>query len=98
MNVITDIFLPISLAVIMFAMGLTLVVDDFKRVVVQPKDFIVGGFSQMILLPAVGFLLVMLWPMDPALAVGVMIIAACPGGVTSNILTHMASSSSPRCP
>jgi BASS family bile acid:Na+ symporter len=90
MNVVTDVFLPISLAIIMFAMGLTLVVDDFKRVVVQPKDFLVGGLSQMILLPAVGFLLVMLWPMEPALAVGVMIIAACPGGVTSNILTHMA--------
>ena len=58
--------------------------------VVQPKDFAIGALSQMVLLPVVAFLLVLVWPMEPALAVGVMIIAACPGGVTSNLMTHLA--------
>ncbi len=90
MGIILQVFLPISLAVIMFAMGLTLVLDDFKRVLVQPKDFAVGAFGQMILLPAVTFGLVSFWPMDPEFAVAFMILAACPGGVTSNVLTFMA--------
>ena len=89
-SVITQIFLPISLAFIMFSVGLELTVDDFKRVVVQPKDFIIGAISQIILLPLVAFLLLSIWDIQPALAVGVMIIAACPGGVTSNLLTYLA--------
>ena len=89
-SVITQIFLPISLAFIMFSVGLELTVDDFKRVVVQPKDFIIGAISQIILLPLVAFLLLSVWDIQPALAVGVMIIAACPGGVTSNLLTYLA--------
>ncbi len=89
-NAITQIFLPLSLAFIMFSVGLELVVDDFKRVVVQPRDFAVGAISQVILLPLVAFGLLAVWPVDPALAVGVMIIAACPGGVTSNLMTYLA--------
>ncbi len=89
-NIVTQVLLPISLAFIMFSLGLALVLDDFKRVIVQPKDFAVGALSQVVLLPAVAFLLVLLWPMEPALAVGVMILAACPGGVTSNLMTHLA--------
>ena len=89
-SVITQIFLPISLAFIMFSVGLELTVDDFKRVVVQPKDFIIGATSQIIILPLVAFLLLSVWDIQPALAVGVMIIAACPGGVTSNLLTYLA--------
>jgi BASS family bile acid:Na+ symporter len=89
-NIITQIFLPLSLAFIMFTLGLALVVADFKRVTVQPKDFLVGLASQMLLLPAVAAALVAVWPMDPKLAVGVMLIAACPGGVTSNLMTHLA--------
>ena len=89
-NIVTQVFLPVSLAFIMFSLGLALVLDDFRRVVVQPKDFAVGALSQMVLLPAVAFLLVLVWPMQPALAVGVMILAACPGGVTSNLMTHLA--------
>lgn len=87
---ITQVFLPLSLAFIMFAMGLTLVADDFRRVVAQPKAFTVGAVSQLFVLPLVAFALVLVWPMEPALAVGVMILAACPGGVTSNLLTHLA--------
>ncbi len=89
-NFVTQVLLPVSLAFIMFSLGLALVLDDFKRVVVRPKDFAVGAFSQIVLLPAVAFGLVIAWPMDPALKVGVMILAACPGGVTSNLMTYLA--------
>lgn len=89
-NVVTQIFLPLSLAFIMFSMGLELTIKDFKRVAVQPKDFVVGAISQMILLPLVAFGLLSFWSIEPALAVGVMIIAACPGGVTSNLMTYLA--------
>ncbi len=89
-NMITQIFLPLSLAFIMFSVGLELVVDDFRRVALQPKDFAIGALSQVIVLPLVAFGLLLIWPIDPALAVGVMIIAACPGGVTSNLMTYLA--------
>lgn len=89
-NLVTQVFLPLSLAFIMFSLGLALVGADFKRVFTKPKDFLVGAFSQVVLLPLVAFAIVSFWDLDPALAVGVMIIAACPGGVTSNLLTHLA--------
>jgi len=89
-NIVTQVILPISLAFIMFSLGLALAWADFKRVAVQPKEFFVGAFSQVILLPLVAFALVSVWPLKPELAVGVMILAACPGGVTSNLLTHLA--------
>ena len=89
-NIITQIILPISLAFIMFALGLELTILDFKRVVKQPQAFIVGAIGQILLLPLVAFGLLSVWQLDPALAVGVMIIAACPGGVTSNLLTYLA--------
>ena len=90
MSIITDIFLPLALAFIMFALGLGLTGADFLRVLKQPKDFFVGAISQIILLPVIAFVLVKLWPISPELAIGVMIIAAAPGGVTSNILTSFA--------
>ena len=90
MNLVTDIFLPIALAFIMFALGLGLTGADFLRVIKQPKDFFVGAISQIILLPVVAFILIKIWPISPELAIGVMIIAAAPGGVTSNILTSFA--------
>jgi len=90
MNIVTDIFLPVALAFIMFALGLGLSGTDFLRVVKQPKDFFVGAISQIILLPVIAFVLVKFWPISPELAIGVMIIAAAPGGVTSNILTSFA--------
>ena len=89
-NIVTQVILPISLAFIMFSLGLALAWADFKRVAVQPREFFVGAFSQVILLPLVAFALVSVWPLKPELAVGVMILAACPGGVTSNLLTHLA--------
>lgn len=90
MGVITEIVLPLALAFIMFALGLGLTFDDFARVARRPRDFLVGAMSQIVLLPAVAFLLVSVWSMPPQLALGVMIIAAAPGGVTSNILTAFA--------
>ena len=90
MGIITDIFLPLALAFIMFALGLGLTGADFLRVLKQPKDFLVGAISQIILLPIIAFILIKIWPISPELAIGVMIIAAAPGGVTSNILTSFA--------
>ena len=87
MGFVTNVALPIALAFIMFALGLGLTVSDFARVVRQPKDFFVGAVSQVVLLPLVGFILVTIWPVSPEIALGVMIIVAAPGGVTSNLLT-----------
>ena len=90
MGIVTDVFLPLALAFIMFALGLGLTGNDFLRVAKQSRDFFVGAFSQIIILPILAFILVKIWPIAPELAIGVMIIAAAPGGVTSNILTSFA--------
>jgi len=90
MNIVTDVILPLALAFIMFVLGLGLTGGDFLKVIKQPRDFFVGAFSQIILLPIIAFILVKIWPIAPELAIGVMIIAAAPGGVTSNLLTSFA--------
>jgi len=90
MGIVTDIFLPLALAFIMFALGSGLTGADFLRVLKQPKDFFIGAISQIILLPIIAFILIKIWSISPELAIGVMIIAAAPGGVTSNILTSFA--------
>ena len=90
MNIVTDVILPLALAFIMFVLGLGLTGADFLRVVKQPRDFFVGFFSQILILPIIAFILVKVWPIAPELAIGVMIIAAAPGGVTSNLLTSFA--------
>jgi len=90
MNIVTDVILPLALAFIMFVLGLGLTGADFLRVIKQPRDFFVGAFSQIILLPIIAFILVKIWSIAPELAIGVMIIAAAPGGVTSNLLTSFA--------
>ena len=90
MNIVTDVILPLALAFIMFVLGLGLTGSDFLRVIKQPRDFFVGAFSQIILLPIIAFILVKIWPIAPELAIGVMIIAAAPGGVTSNLITAFA--------
>ncbi len=90
MGIVAEFFLPLALAFIMFALGLGLTFDDFARVAKQPKDFVVGAASQLILLPVAAFVLVSIWSMNPEIALGVMIIASAPGGVTSNILTAFA--------
>ena len=90
MNIVTDVILPLALAFIMFVLGMGLTGADFLRVIKQPRNFFVGAFSQIILLPIIAFILVKIWPIAPELAIGVMIIAAAPGGVTSNLLTSFA--------
>ena len=90
MSIVIDVFLPLALAFIMFALGLGLTFADFARVAKAPRDFLVGAAAQLILLPAVAFALVSICSLPPELALGVMIIAAAPGGVTSNILTAFA--------
>jgi BASS family bile acid:Na+ symporter len=89
-SVLTSVVLPAALFLIMLGMGLSLVVDDFKRVVAYPKAALTGLFCQLVLLPACGFLLAKAFGLRPEMAVGLMIIAACPGGVTSNLITHVA--------
>ena len=82
---------PIILALIMLGLGLGLKIEDFTRVLKTPKDFFVGFFSQLIILPVVAYLLIIILKTPPEIAIGVMIIAAAPGGVTSNILTKFAN-------
>ena len=90
MGIVTDVILPLSLAFIMFSLGLGLSVNDFTRVFFKPRDFLIGLFFQIIVLPIVAIILVLFWPLSPELAIGVMILAAAPGGVTSNVLTSYA--------
>ena len=81
---------PVCLAIIMFGLGLGLTISDFTRVVKKPRDFFVGFICQVILLPIIAFLLIQIISLPIEIAMGVMIIAAAPGGVTSNILTKFA--------
>ena len=90
MEIVTKIA-PIILALIMLGLGLGLKIVDFTRVLKTPKDFFVGFFSQLIILPVVAYLLIIILRTPPEIAIGVMIIAAAPGGVTSNILTKFAN-------
>jgi BASS family bile acid:Na+ symporter len=90
MNFVTDVILPLALAFIMFTLGLGLSVSDFSNVFRKPKNFLIGLISQLIFLPIVGLTLVIIWPLPIEIAIGVMLIAAAPGGVTSNILTFFA--------
>ena len=82
---------PVCLAIIMFGLGLGLTVADFKRVITIPRDFFIGFLGQVIILPIIAFILIHIISIPPEIALGVMIIAAAPGGVTSNILTKFAN-------
>lgn len=89
-SVLTSVVLPLSLFIIMLGLGMSLVVDDFKRIVVYPKAVAVGLTNQLVLLPLVGFGLCFAFGLSPIMAVGLMLIAACPGGATSNLITHVS--------
>jgi BASS family bile acid:Na+ symporter len=89
MEIVTKIA-PLGLALIMLGLGMSLTIQDFLRVIKTPKNFLVGFISQMILLPVIAFALIKLLNTPIELALGVMLIAAAPGGVTSNILTKFA--------
>ena len=94
MEIVTKIA-PIALALIMLGLGLGLTTQDFARVLKAPKDFLIGFISQLIILPIVAFILIKILgtfiEMSPEIALGVMIIAAAPGGITSNVLTKFAN-------
>ena len=89
MDIVTKIA-PLALALIMLGLGLGLTVNDFKRVLQNPKIFFVGIFSQIVLLPIIAYILLLVIKVPTAIALGVMIIAAAPGGVTSNVMTKFA--------
>ncbi|TYP74390.1 bile acid:sodium symporter family protein [Aquimarina intermedia] len=88
-ELIGKVFLPLSLAIIMLGMGMTLVPADFTRIVKFPKAFLIGLTNQLIFLPIIGFLLAITFDLSPVMAVGVMILATCPGGATSNLITQV---------
>ena len=94
-NVLVDIVLPITLILIMFGMGMTLRVKDFIRLKDYPRAVIAGLIGQLILLPLVGGALAVLWGLPPELAIGLIILAACPGGTTSNLVSHLARGDKP---
>ena len=89
-TIITQIFLPISLSIIMFGMGLTLVINDFGRLLIYPKEVIIGLFNQLIFLPLIGFVIILLFDLNSSMAIGIMILSLCPGGPTSNLITQVA--------
>jgi BASS family bile acid:Na+ symporter len=88
-SVLTAVLLPLALFIIMLGMGLGLTVDDFKRVVVEPRAMVLGLLAQLVMLPLVGLGLAIAFPLSPELAVGVMVLAACPGGPTSNLISYL---------
>lgn len=94
MNIITQVILPVGLAFIMFSMGITLTGFDFKQIFKFPRAFLMGACLQIFSLPLLAFILAYLWTiyfaLDPYFAVGIMILAACPGGVTSNLMVHLS--------
>jgi bile acid:Na+ symporter, BASS family len=89
-NALTTVFLPIALGIIMLGLGLSLTLDDFKRVVLFPKAVVIGLFCQMLILPVICFFIARLFNLPPALAVGLMLLAASPGGATANLFSHLA--------
>jgi len=89
-SLVTAVFLPLALGIIMLGMGMTLTSADFKRIVVYPKAVVAGIICQMLLLPLMGFAVAVSFNMAPELSVGIMLLALCPGGATSNIISHLA--------
>ncbi|MEM8894614.1 MAG: bile acid:sodium symporter family protein [Bacteroidota bacterium] len=90
MSSISTIILAVSLIIIMFGMGLSLTLDDFRRVIVYPKAIIIGLINQLVLLPSIGFILIAIVDVPPEIAIGTILLASCPGGPTSNLITHLA--------
>lgn len=88
-NLFSDVFLPVTLAIITLGMGLSVTLKDFKNVFFRPRAVIIGICCQVLLLPAVAFSIALLTNIDPYFKVGLIIIAACPGGATSNLITYL---------
>ena len=97
-GIISNVLLPLALAIIMYGLGLSLKVGDFKRIFQYPKAMFIGSFTQLILLPLLGFgIASLLLSNNPELAIGLIILAMCPGGPTSNLLTHLANGDTALC-
>ena len=90
MDILVNVVLPLSLAIIMFSLGIGLTLADFKRVAERGWVFAIGAACQIIFLPIMAYLIISLFGLTGALAAGVMLIALCPGGVTSNVVTRLA--------
>lgn len=88
-EIISNIFLPLSLAIIMLGMGMTLILSDFARILRNPKAILIGLTNQLIFLPIIGFSLAIAFDLNPIMAVGLMILSTCPGGATSNLITQV---------
>ncbi|WP_183099412.1 bile acid:sodium symporter family protein [Nocardioides pelophilus] len=88
-SALTSVGLPIALAIIMFGLGLSLTVDDFRRIGRDPKPVVIALGAQLVILPAICFGLVTAFGLDPLLAVGMMLLAASPGGTTANLFSHL---------
>jgi len=89
-DLLKQLALPLALFAVLFGMGLSLVPADFRRVILSPKAKIVGLTCQLVMLPLIAFALALAFRLPGELAVGLMILAACPGGSTSNVITHLA--------
>ncbi|MFY7918307.1 MAG: bile acid:sodium symporter family protein [Chryseotalea sp.] len=90
-SVVTTLFLPIALGIIMLGLGLSLTLEDFKRVTQYPKAMTIALICQMVLLPVLCFGLVVVFDLNPVLAVGMMLLAASPGGATANLYSHLSN-------
>ncbi|RFN58306.1 bile acid:sodium symporter family protein [Marixanthomonas ophiurae] len=88
-ELISKVFLPLSLAIIMLGMGMTLIPANFTRIIKYPKAILIGLTNQLIFLPIIGFSLAIAFNLNPVMAVGLMILASCPGGPTSNLITQV---------
>lgn len=88
-ELISNVFLPLSLSIIMLGMGMTLILADFTRIIKYPKAVLIGLINQLIFLPIIGFSLAIAFNLNPTMAVGLMILASCPGGATSNLITQV---------
>ncbi|MFN7678602.1 MAG: bile acid:sodium symporter family protein [Cyanobacteriota bacterium] len=89
-SLLTTVFLPLALAIVMLGMGLGLQPDDFRRVVRQPKAVTAGLLCQLVALPLIGALIVWVLPLPPVIAVGLLVVAIAPGGPSSNLITYLA--------
>lgn len=88
-TLLTKVLLPLSLGIIMLGMGMTLIPKDFTRITKYPKAVFIGIVNQLIFLPIIGFLLAIAFNLDATMAIGLMILAAAPGGPTSNLITQI---------
>jgi len=89
-SILTAVFLPLALAFIMLGMGLSLTIKDFKNIIIFPKAVFLGLLNQMIFLPLIAFGLIVLFDLKGTMAIGLMILACCPGGATSNLISHLS--------